>query len=99
MCLRTIFYYSFYTTGFNFYLLVQERNQQIVRQSLPYTEGSGRTGLFFLAYANNIQVFEEMFEAMTQETGDMLFLMSTNTSGTYWYFPGLMELKNLHNNI
>lgn len=98
MCVLKRFVITFFTTGFNFHLLVQERNQQIVRQSLPYTE-EGRTGLFFLAYANNIQVFEEMFEAMTKETGDMLFLMSTNTSGTYWYFPGLMELKNLHINI
>lgn len=78
---------------------VQEQNQQIVRQSLPYTEESGRTGLFFLAYANNIQVYEDMFTAMTQGNGDMLFLMSQNTSGTYWYFPGMGELKSLHMNI
>lgn len=83
----------------NFYLLVQAQNQRIVRQSLPYTEESGRTGLFFLAYANNIQVYEEMFAAMTQGNGDMLFRMSRNTSGTYWYFPGMGELANLHRHI
>lgn len=83
------------------YILVQEGegSAQIVRQSLPFAEENGHSGLFFLAYANNTGVFERMLAEMTNGEGDMLFGLSTNTSGTYWYFPGMTELETLYKNI
>lgn len=74
----------------------------IVRQSMPFTErnpnNDDQSGLFFIAYAKSLENFDQLLTRMVNGTngqGDFLLMMSINTMGKYWYFPGVEELKNL----
>lgn len=80
--------------GFN-----QPKPFQIVRQSMPFGSLSGDAGLFFIGYAASPRNHEFMLERMVGAGGDGhsddIMRLSKNVKGTYWYFPGVAELKKL----
>lgn len=77
--------------------LDQEAPFEIVRQSMPYGSLSKEAGLFFIAYAASPENFEYMLDRMVgaRDDGhsDDIMRLSKNVKGTYWYFPGVAELK------
>ncbi|XP_025095375.1 uncharacterized protein LOC112564634 [Pomacea canaliculata] len=72
---------------------------QIVRQSMPYGTLSGDAGLFFIGYAASPRNIEYMLDRMVGAGGDGhsddIMRLSRNVKGTYWYFPGVAQLKKL----
>lgn len=72
---------------------------EIVRQSMPYGSHSGDAGLFFIGYAASPENFEFMLDRMVGAGGDGhcddIMRLTRSTKGTYWYFPGVKELKKL----
>lgn len=72
---------------------------QIVRQSMPFGSVSGDAGLFFIGYAASPRNLEFMLDRMVGAGGDGhsddILRITKNVKGTYWYFPGVAELKNL----
>lgn len=66
---------------------------------MPYGTLSKESGLFFIAYAASPENFEYMLDRMVgaRDDGhsDDIMRLSKNVTGTYWYFPGVAELKKL----
>ncbi|KAK7469770.1 hypothetical protein BaRGS_00036197 [Batillaria attramentaria] len=77
----------------------QPKPFQIVRQSMPFGTLSGDAGLFFIGYAASPRNHEFMLDRMVGAGGDGhsddIMRLSKNVKGTYWYFPGVAELKKL----
>ncbi|XP_070210175.1 dye-decolorizing peroxidase YfeX-like isoform X2 [Littorina saxatilis] len=80
--------------GFN-----QPKPFQIVRQSMPFGTLGGDAGLFFIGYAASPRNHEFMLDRMVGAGGDGhsddIMRLTKNVKGTYWYFPGMAELKQL----
>ena len=43
---------------------------EILRHSLPYGDGRGDQGLFFIAYTKNLSIIDHMLEHMFGTAGD-----------------------------
>jgi len=77
----------------------QKKPFQIVRQSMPYGTVSDKAGLFFIGYAASPENFEFMLSNMVgggvDGHSDDIMRLTECVKGTYWYFPGVEELKKL----
>ncbi|QBQ17520.1 Dyp-type peroxidase [Acinetobacter haemolyticus] len=64
---------------------------EILRHSLPYGDGKGEQGLFFVAYTNNLNIIDEMLKRMFGTTGDgihdRLLHFTTAVDGAYYFAP------------
>ncbi|MCU4338664.1 Dyp-type peroxidase [Acinetobacter dispersus] len=64
---------------------------EILRHSLPYGDGKGEQGLFFVAYTNNLSIIDEMLKRMFGTTGDgihdRLLHFTTAIDGAYYFAP------------
>ena len=65
--------------------------QEILRHSLPYGDGQGDKGLFFIAYTKNLSIIDEMLKNMFGTTGDgvhdRLLHFTTAVDGAYYFAP------------
>lgn len=72
---------------------------QIVRQSMPYGNLHDKAGLFFIAYAASPNNFNYMLDRMvgadSDGHSDDIMRLSECVASTFWYFPGLNELKKI----
>ena len=64
---------------------------EILRHSLPYGDGRGDQGLFFIAYTNNLSVIDSMLYQMFGTSGDgihdRLLHFVTAKDGAYYFSP------------
>lgn len=64
---------------------------EILRHSLPYGDGKGEQGLFFIAYTKNLAIIDNMLEHMFGTTGDgihdRLLHFVTAVDGAYFFAP------------
>ncbi|WP_291356512.1 Dyp-type peroxidase [Acinetobacter sp. UBA3106] len=64
---------------------------EILRHSLPYGEGRGDQGLFFIAYTKNLNIIDHMLEHMFGTAGDgihdRLLQFVTPMDGAYYFAP------------
>lgn len=64
---------------------------EILRHSLPYGDGKGEQGLFFIAYTKNLAIIDDMLEHMFGTTGDgihdRLLHFVTAVDGAYFFAP------------
>ena len=85
-----------FIAGNNF---AQKKPFQIVRQSMPYGNLHDKAGLFFIGYAAAPENFEYMLSNMVgggiDQHHDDVMRLTECIKGTYWYFPGVEELKKL----
>ncbi len=72
---------------------------KIVRHSYPYGNASGESGLFFIAYARDLSIFEKMLNNMygVAEDGlhDHLMDYTRAVSGAFFFTPSLEGLKGV----
>lgn len=65
--------------------------QEILRHSLPYGDGQGEQGLFFIAYTNDLAIIDQMLQHMFGTTGDgihdRLLHFVTAVDGAYYFAP------------
>lgn len=65
--------------------------QAILRHSLPYGDGKGDQGLFFIAYTNNLSIIDKMLFQMFGTSGDgihdRLLHFVTAVDGAYYFAP------------
>lgn len=66
---------------------------------MPYGTVSGGAGLFFIGYCASPENLDFMLDRMVGAGGDPhsddIMRLTKNVKGTYWYFPGVAELKKL----
>lgn len=74
--------------------IVEDENGEelaILRHSLPYGDGQGDKGLFFVAYTNNLNILDKMLGQMFGTSGDnihdRLLHFSTPKDGAYYFMP------------
>lgn len=64
---------------------------EILRHSLPYGDGTGEQGLFFVAYTNNLSIIDAMLQRMFGTSGDgihdRLLHFTTAIDGAYYFAP------------
>lgn len=64
---------------------------EILRHSLPYGDGRGDQGLFFIAYTKNLKIIDAMLERMFGTSGDgihdRLLHFVTPLDGAYYFAP------------
>ena len=64
---------------------------EILRHSLPYGDGKGDQGLFFIAYTKNLEIIDHMLQHMFGTTGDgihdRLLHFVTPMDGAYYFAP------------
>ena len=64
---------------------------EILRHSLPYGDGRGEQGLFFIAYTNNLNIIDDMLERMFGTSGDgihdRLLHFVQPVDGAYFFAP------------
>ena len=64
---------------------------EILRHSLPYGDGQGDQGLFFVAYTNNLNIIDQMLQRMFGTAGDgihdRLLHFTTAIDGAYYFAP------------
>jgi putative iron-dependent peroxidase len=64
---------------------------EILRHSLPYGDGKGEQGLFFIAYTKNLGIIDDMLKHMFGTTGDgihdRLLHFVTAVDGAYFFAP------------
>lgn len=64
---------------------------EILRHSLPYGDGKGDQGLFFIAYTKNLEIIDHMLQHMFGTTGDgihdRLLHFVTPVDGAYYFAP------------
>lgn len=64
---------------------------EILRHSLPYGDGKGDQGLFFIAYTKNLEIIDHMLQHMFGTTGDgihdRLLHFVTPVDGAYHFAP------------
>ena len=73
--------------------------QAILRHSLPYGDGRGDQGLFFIAYTNNLSIIDSMLERMFGTSGDgihdRLLHFVTPVDGAYYFAPPAELLEEI----
>ena len=66
---------------------------------MPYGNLHDKAGLFFIGYAASPENHEYMLDRMVGAGGDGhsddVMRVTECVAGTYWYFPGVNELKKL----
>lgn len=71
----------------------------ILRHSLPYGDGQGEKGLFFVAYTNNLGILDDMLEQMFGTSGDnihdRLLHFTTAKDGAYYFMPSQELLEQI----
>lgn len=64
---------------------------EILRHSLPYGDGQGDQGLFFVAYTNDLNIIDRMLQRMFGSSGDgihdRLLHFVTPVDGAYFFAP------------
>jgi putative iron-dependent peroxidase len=64
---------------------------EILRHSLPYGDGKGDQGLFFIAYTKNLEIIDHMLQHMFGTIGDgvhdRLLHFVTPVDGAYYFAP------------
>lgn len=64
---------------------------EILRHSLPYGDGKGEQGLYFLAYTNNLTIIDKMLHNMFGTAGDgihdRLLHFVSPVDGAYYFAP------------
>lgn len=78
---------------------------RILRQSLPYKGGKcGQTGMIFVSYANTPKYNELLLDRLIASASGggklnsacrNVFRLSHNVRSACWYFPGVVELREL----
>ena len=72
---------------------------EILRHSLPYGDGRGEQGLFFIAYTNNLSIIDRMLENMFGTAGDgihdRLLHFVTPIDGAYYFAPSAELLEEI----
>lgn len=75
---------------------------EILRHSLPYGDGKGEQGLFFIAYTKNLGIIDNMLEHMFGTTGDgihdRLLHFVTAVDGAYFFAPSEELLEEVLEN-
>jgi len=72
--------------------------QKILRQSLPYGNASGTSGLYFIAYSASLEVIEHLLNSMYGELDkkyDQILRFSKPVTGSYFFAPSLDRLQSL----
>lgn len=73
----------------------------MVRQSMPFGTVTGEAGLFFIGYAASPENLDFMLDRMVgagsggDGVSDDIMRLTKNVKGTYWYFPGVAEMKKM----
>ena len=66
---------------------------------MPYGSLSNKAGLFFIAYAESPENFNFMLDQMVGKGSDKhcddIMRLTECVAGSYFYFPGVAELKKL----
>lgn len=74
----------------------------ILRHSLPYGDGKGDQGLFFIAYTNRLEIIDSMLLRMFGTSGDgihdRLLHFVTPKDGAYYFAPSEQLLENILEN-
>ena len=64
---------------------------EILRHSLPYGDGQGEQGLFFVAYTHDLNIIDAMLNRMFGTAGDAihdrLLHFTTAVDGAYYFAP------------
>lgn len=72
---------------------------EILRHSLPYGDGKGEQGLFFIAYTKNLTIIDNMLEHMFGTSGDgvhdRLLHFVTPIDGAYFFAPNEEVLEKI----
>ena len=72
---------------------------EILRHSLPYGDGKGEQGLFFIAYTKNLTIIDNMLEHMFGTSGDgvhdRLLHFVTPIDGAYFFAPNEEVLEEI----
>jgi len=72
---------------------------EIVRQAQPFGHLCSEAGIIYMAFANDPNNFEFLLDRMVGAScdggHDDIMKITCNTKGSYWYFPGLCELRQL----
>ncbi|ALH94647.1 Dyp-type peroxidase [Acinetobacter equi] len=76
--------------------------QAILRHSLPYGDGRGEQGLYFVAYTNNLSIIDKMLFQMFGTSGDgihdRLLHFVTPIDGAYFFAPSEELLEEVLEN-
>jgi len=86
------------TGGVNF---EQKKAFEMVRQSMPFGNVTGEAGLFFIGYTASPENLNFMLDRMVgagsggDGVSDDIMRLTKNVKGTYWYFPGVAELRKM----
>lgn len=74
----------------------------ILRHSLPYGDGQGEKGLFFVAYTHDLSILDKMLEQMFGTSGDnihdRLLHFTTAVDGAYYFAPSKELLEQILEN-
>jgi porphyrinogen peroxidase len=77
----------------------QGEEEAILRHSLPYGDGQGDQGLFFVAYTNKLSILDDMLFRMFGTSGDgihdRLLHFVTPQDGAYYFAPSEELLKEI----
>lgn len=79
----------------------QKKAFEMVRQSMPFGNVTGEAGLFFIGYAASPENLDFMLDRMVgagsggDGISDDIMRLTKNVKGTYWYFPGVVEMKKI----
>ncbi|WP_338560418.1 Dyp-type peroxidase [Acinetobacter sp. KS-LM10] len=77
----------------------QGEEMEILRHSLPYGDGHGDQGLFFIAYTKNLSILDEMLKQMFGTSGDgihdRLLHFVTAVDGAYFFAPSEELLEEI----
>src|SRR5690606_7696603 len=72
---------------------------EILRHSLPYGDGRGDQGLFFIAYTKDLKIIDAMLERMFGTSGDgihdRLLHFVTPLDGAYYLSPSKELLEEV----
>ena len=72
---------------------------EILRHSLPYGDGQGEQGLFFIAYTKNLTIIDRMLDSMFGTRGDgvhdRLLHFVTAVDGAYYFAPSEELLQDI----
>ncbi|AOA57092.1 Dyp-type peroxidase [Acinetobacter larvae] len=72
---------------------------EILRHSLPYGEGHGEQGLFFVAYTRDLNIIDRMLGNMFGHTADgindHLMRFTTPVDGAYFFVPSQQLLEDV----
>lgn len=79
----------------------QGEELEIVRHSLPYGDGQGEQGLFFVAYTHDLTIIDRMLQQMFGNSGDQihdhLLHFTKAVDGAYYFAPSEELLTRILN--